>query len=74
MLEFIQRHYLACLGDELRVKLEFSFGCVMAKGEADHRELLKHACLSTAFYVGKIFSAKNAPHSNGYCTDAFTFS
>ncbi len=43
MLEFIQRHYLACLGDELRVKLEFSFGCVMAKGEADHRELLKQA-------------------------------
>ncbi len=43
MLEFIQRHCLAYLDDELRVKLEFSFGCVMAEGKADYRELLKQA-------------------------------
>ena len=43
MLEFIQKHCLAYLDEELRVKLEFSFGYVMTQGEADYRELLKQA-------------------------------
>lgn len=43
MLEFIQKHCLAYLDEDLRVKLEFSFGYVMAQGEADYRELLKQA-------------------------------
>lgn len=42
-LEFIQRHCLAYLDDELRVKLEFSFGYVLASGKADYQELLKQA-------------------------------
>lgn len=43
VLEFIQRHCLVYLNENLRVKLEFSFGCAMAQGEADHRKLLKQA-------------------------------
>lgn len=43
VLEFIQKHCIAYLDEELRVKLEFSFGWVCAKGPADHRELLRQA-------------------------------
>ncbi len=43
VMEFIQRHCIAYLDDELRVKLEFSFGCVCAEGNRDYRELLRQA-------------------------------
>lgn len=43
VLEFVQRHSLSYLGQNLRVKLEFSLGYVLAEGEADYRELLKQA-------------------------------
>lgn len=43
VMEFIQRHCIAYLDEELRVKLEFSFGCVCAVGKGDYREMLKQA-------------------------------
>lgn len=43
LLEFIQRHCMACLEPELRVRLEFSLGYVMTRGQADYRELLRQA-------------------------------
>lgn len=43
VLEFIQRHSLSYLGQNLRIRLEFSMGYVLAEGEADYRELLKRA-------------------------------
>lgn len=43
LLEFIQRHCMASLDPELRVRLGFSLGYVMARGQADYRELLRQA-------------------------------
>lgn len=43
MLEFVQKHCIAYLDDNLRVKLEFSFGYVRPEGDADYMELLKLA-------------------------------
>ncbi|MCM1119224.1 MAG: sensor domain-containing diguanylate cyclase [bacterium] len=51
VLEFIQRHSLSYLDANLRIRLEFSLGYVLAEGEADYRELLKQA--DERMYVNK---------------------